>query len=416
MHQTRWFPTGVLALVSLSCGACGSEPPSNNVSSTVRDSAGVTIVENGAAAPTRWVVDSLPVLILGANEEDENQALFRVTGAVILRDGRTVVVQSSPPMLRWYDDGGQFLFGTGRPGGGPGEFGPGEGAWIAELWVLPGDSIATWEHPARRMQVFDPSGDYVRSVVLELPAGMPERSYPQMVGRLTDGFVVSLNTFSEPGSVGELVREPLPYHRYAADGQHLGELVTLPGLMSFTSTFRFPDGQERRLRGRPPFSKPPVTLTRGDQFYYSSSDIHEITLFDTLGSVEAFIRQSLEPVVVTSDHIETYKAFRMETAPDDPDQRRQWQESLDTAPYPPSFPSYRRFRVDRTGMVWAQRYPAPGTDASTWSVFDETGIWTADVEIPASWNIQEIGADYVLAVLRDEFDVETVHRFPLARR
>ena len=93
------------------------------------------------------------------------------------------------PMVRWYDRSGEYQTGTGRAGGGPGEFGGGESAWITTMWALAGDSVATWEHPPRRMQVFSPAGEFVRAVVLDIPADMPPRSYPQIVGRIDNGFI-----------------------------------------------------------------------------------------------------------------------------------------------------------------------------------------------------------------------------------
>src|SRR5262245_17257331 len=95
-------------------------------------------------------------------------------------------------MLRWFDTTGAFLYGTGRSGGGPGEFTGSEGAEIARLWLLPGDSIASWEHQLRRMQVFDPAGKYVRTLSMPLPDSQPHAAYPNGAGLWGRGLFIIL--------------------------------------------------------------------------------------------------------------------------------------------------------------------------------------------------------------------------------
>jgi hypothetical protein len=161
----------IIAIGLAAACTAGSDAPEPVI---VRDSAGIRIVENyTAAGPHPWRVDAEPVVEIGADENDSTQLLFRVSGALLLSDERIVLSHGPAPMVRWYSPDGVFEAGTGRPGGGPGEFGGGEGAWIMDLWALPADSIGTWEHQPRRMQVFDPAGRHVRQVVLELPRTCP---------------------------------------------------------------------------------------------------------------------------------------------------------------------------------------------------------------------------------------------------
>src|SRR5262245_35978726 len=95
--------------------------------------------ENPAPAPgaiPQWTVSDKPVIEIGANEQDANQALARVASAIRLSNGQIVVASGTPPMLRWFDQQGRFVRGTGRAGGGPGEF-SGEGGFIVAPWRLP---------------------------------------------------------------------------------------------------------------------------------------------------------------------------------------------------------------------------------------------------------------------------------------
>ena len=381
----------------------------------VRDSAGIRIVDNAAPMSSAWSVDPNPSTEIGGDEADSTQLLFAVAGAVGLTDGRIVVAHGPAPMVRWFDASGAYVTGTGRPGGGPGEFGGGESARISMLWPMAGDSVATWEHAPRRMQVFSPGGRFVRAVVLDLPPDMPVRAYPQLVGRLDGGFVAFLITPRQPGVMGEVVREPVTYIRYLDDGTYAGEIATLPGFTSYTYEYETPDGRQIPVNGRPPFAKLPSAWPGEDRLYYGSAEQYEIAVYDSMGSVEMLIRKPVPNQPVTAQLIDIYKTTTMAGAPDDPAQRRLWDQMINRAPYPEAFPAYRRLRVDRLGALWVQGYNLPGADSVTWSVFDRDGQWLSDVTIPEPWQVLDIGADYLLLLVRDELDIERVRRHSLVR-
>jgi len=174
--------SGVLALV-VAVQACG-DPQASAEAYSVSDSAGIHIIVNRLPLKPvgTWAVSHAPTVLVGSDESDEMHNLHRVAGAVVLSDDRIVVAHGPEPMLRWYSPDGEFLIGAGRPGGGPGEFGDGEGAWIYAVWPLEGDSVATWEHGPRRMQVFDPEGRYARYLVIDLPPDMPVGTIPRWQG------------------------------------------------------------------------------------------------------------------------------------------------------------------------------------------------------------------------------------------
>jgi len=408
----RAIRSGIAILAASACG----DPATRAEPVEVKDSAGVRIVVNGApVSPSAWTAELEPTLEIGADETDTTQILFQVTGALVLSDDRIVVSLGTTPMLRWFDATGRFLNGTGRPGGGPGEFGP-DRAWISDLWPLSGDSVATWEHNTRRMQVFDSNGRYARAVVLDVPPDLPISAYPQILGRLDNGFVSFVSPPSQLGPVGEVRRDSLRYVHYAADGTFTRELARLPGFTYFAMRWRLPDGRETKTEGRPPYARLPVAWASGSTFYYGSNDRYEVTLYDTAGDLKLLIRKPTPNRPVTPEAIQTYKDDAMARAPDDPSTRRQWEESINEAPYPDSLPAYRRLRADRDGMIWIQDYDLPGADTTAWSVFDATGRWVSELALPADWQIMDIGASYILVLVRDDLGVERVRRHHLSRR
>ncbi len=228
-RASQGVPVPLAIAVILCACADSTDCPETAV---VRDSAGIAIVENSAPVLPRnsWSVLREPSLDIGGDENDEMQNLYQVAGSVQLSDGRIVIAHSPPPMLRWYGPDGRFLTGTGRPGGGPGEFGTGESAWISTLWSMEGDSISTWEHSARRMQVFDPQGRFGRSIVLDLPPDMPVQTYPQIAGRSNVGFIAFLVPSSGLGPLGSTKRDALIYLAYGPDGSFSRRFGRIPGL------------------------------------------------------------------------------------------------------------------------------------------------------------------------------------------
>jgi hypothetical protein len=73
-------------------------------------------------------------------------------------------------------------------------------------------------------------------------------------------------------------------------------------------------------------------------------------------------------------------------------------------------------RVDRVGMLWVEDCSPPGTDSTTWSIFDQEGRWLSDLTVPEGWQILDIGSEYILVLVRDELDVERVRKHALHRR
>jgi hypothetical protein len=407
----------ILAFVVPAACSSVSHPAGEPV---VRDSAGIRIIESSAPMlppEKRWSVGSEPLVEIGANEADSMQILNQVEAAIRLGDGGIVVANSAPPALRWYDQNGAFLLGAGRYGQGPGEFDGGEGTiWIHSLWLLSGDSIATWEHSRRRMQVFDPQGRYVRSVVIDLPPGMHRLAYPQMAGRMAGRFVAFLlDERTAEGALGSLRRDSVAFILYTSEGRFAKRIDRLPGFTRYIG--EIPDRMGRKLRTvlSPPFAPSFAAWPQGDRFFYGDTERGEVAVYDTTGTLRQLVRRQGPRRAVTPEMIEQFRKSRLATVGTDPARLRQFEEQFRAVPFPDTLPAYRSFRVDRSGMLWVQEYQPRGAPSVTWSVFDPDGRWTTDVTVPGSWEILDIGRDYLLTRETNELDVERVRMYRLTR-
>ena len=82
-----------------------------------------------------------------------------------------------------------------------------------------------------------------------------------------------------------------------------------------------------------------------------------------------------------------------------------------------TFPAYSDIQTDALGYLWVEEFELPGADAhgKVWTVFDPDGQALGFVETPEDLRIFEIGADYVLGLVTDAFDVETIQLWSLTR-
>jgi hypothetical protein len=119
---------------------------------------------------------------------------------------------------------------------------------------------------------------------------------------------------------------------------------------------------------------------------------------------------------VTPETIELYKAGRRASLGPNPAVRRSVEEEIASAPYPDSLPAYRMLQLDREGNLWVQSYvPRGSKDPTGWSVFNAEGRWVTDISLPSSWQVADIGRDYILTIETNELGVEMVRMYKLSR-
>jgi hypothetical protein len=123
MRDSSSLLTGRFAVAALLTSiACAGGSDARDAT-TVRDSAGVAIVDNDVAALTDVCgIGDRPEITIGAADAGPDYELYRVFGASRLSDGRIVLVNQGSQQLRFYDAAGRFLDAVGRAGRGPGEF------------------------------------------------------------------------------------------------------------------------------------------------------------------------------------------------------------------------------------------------------------------------------------------------------
>ena len=371
---------------------------------TVRDSAGVRIVENTVPAwgGAEWSLSPEPILSIGQQDGDAAYLFHGVLRALQLSDGRIAVANQGSSEIRFFDAEGRFLSGVGGEGDGPGEF-----RLMSLVWRLPGDTIVVSD--SRGLTVLDPRGGYVRTIQIDLTdSGL--RAQP--VGRLDDGTILGLSGSLAgigPPRAGALVRDTMRFHRFDADGTYGRELVSFPG----TDLWGYAAGATTTWR-RVPFSAFPAWAAAGEHLYIGSGRANEIALWNAAGSRERIIRWPAGSGSVTAEHIAQYRDHLLASTTT-PDARRRVEAMLAEVPMPDSLPATGEVSIliGDDGSIWVEAYRPPWETRREWFVFSNEGIWLGSVRPPAGFAIHDVGARFVLGGWRDALGVEYVRMYEL---
>jgi len=406
MSRVWWAHTKPLVAAAgvtlMSVTAACNRAPSARASSTVRDSAGIQIVESTAPAwgkEEAWRVDSEPILTIGVSEGPEEYQLFRAFSPLRTSRGEIAVVNSGSLELRFYNLEGRYLRAVGRKGGGPGEF-----AMMSELWRSGEDSLVVFDFGNNRLSVHGIDGSFGRTMRLEQVTA----ATPLPRGVFADGSILAFWHLVSSGPTAEgMQRIPRMYGIWNADGAFIDSLARLPG----SETFSVRVGAEQSVSTGRPFGRQPVVVAGGDRWYYGPSDRYEIEVRAMDGTLERLIRRPIPNRPVTdaliAERERRVREFRAERGITSG-------TPFDDIPYPADMPPYEELRLDAGGHLWVAYYRLEG-EPIRWAIFDPEGRWLGDVETPSGGRVWDIGDDYILGVWQDEMDVQQIRMYRLVR-
>lgn len=389
----------LLPLFAFACVAGDSGSPAI----VQRDSAGIAIVENeiGNGSTATCTIDAEPTVTIGETGGAPEYELYRVFGAGRLGDGRIVLVNQGSQEIRFYDAHGVFLHRAGRAGEGPGEFRD-----AFQMWVLPGDTVWVGDYRPWQFQIFGPDGDWVRTV-------RPRPEYinpPAVMAVLHDGHSL-LGDRTHPTGNGdfELLRVPVVLH--GPDGTQVDTLGTYPH-----GRWGQVDDDPRSIITYPLFESFLSVGGSGNRIAIGHASEPSVSLHELQdGEVKLtrIVRWTTGDRAVSSHHIDAARRAAAERGEGlGPEERRLFVDPLVSPDRPVAdrFPAFSALHVGRDGRLWVREYARPdAADAGRrWIVFDTDGALQCTALMPEIDRILELGTDYVLALQRDELDVERV--------
>lgn len=384
-----------LALAGLLFGCAGERAPGIGIS--VRDSAGVRIVENRAADQV-WRIGSEPLFTIGWDLE--GPAFTWPQSGWILPDGGALIGESGEGAIYRVAPDGSVTDRWGRKGEGPGEYQV--VAWISTV----GDSILAYDSRLARATVLDSSG----TVLETLP--FPVSLLYAFSGHMADGRIL-LTAGRGYGGASEVrqewVFETQPVLSASLSGEVLDTVAELPHLRRWHGS-----------RGAPP--GPIMVQGNGggfaDGFAWVRSDEREVRWYDPEGRLRQVARWVEEPTFLspeTRDRLaQAVEEYDRSQGADEgfiSARVRELEEGMDRHEGP--LPYWSFSHVDRFGNAWLSDYRLPVGPPEAWRVVRRDGTYHGWVDVPGL--ILDTTDDRLLVVQFDDLDVAGVAMFELIK-
>jgi hypothetical protein len=414
-----------------------------------RDSAGVQILEVTPTTwppPEVWTVGTSPTLSVGVRDGDPEYELHQVRGAMGLPTGGVVITEFGS-RLRYYDAQGTHVTTLDRAG-----HGPGEAESFFGLQPYRGDSlmittgVMIGRESLTQLMILSSDGAYGRNVQMWYPGGIAREDPGTWIGlfvtgglaSLADGSLLRVGSTWLPfrGSAGDILSGEAALMRFTPDAVLLDTIATVS-----TSVFEYRPSQPRPYElvlDEPeflPLRTREMRVYKGDGARFAV-DILEVATEESGNIPAGRLVQShriLVPAIPTTEDsreayiapvIEIFEGGGTEAA------KAAYRERLEGLMSPDSLAMVQDLRVDPDGNIWFEMYHPPGADSrrtarergvsiesgpSPWVVIDEAGRLLGTVMTPAGLEILEIGRDYILGIVHDEFTVQYIRKYPLLK-
>ena len=425
---------GVILAVVTSMPGCDPAPgdesaPAEPPTFTVRDSAGIEIVENHAPeyAPGEfWTIDPEPEFVLGgANTlgepaHDSAQLIWRVKGLARVEDGRVAVLSSEGKQIMLFEPSGELSVIIGGPGEGPGEF-----IHPLAFQYLPPDTLVVWDAFLTSIDYFDTGGNLLKERTLDhgrlwehgvdaelLRLPLPDGSFLAAVQDSTvNDSPDDCSGFTVRGVSVAMMGSPLRVEGETVPGEELLRIDDAYAAHSFGCAQYY--SNQLAVGGDPPL-------------VYISNDHTEIHQRSLDGTLSRIIRRTTGPPPVTR------RAWRAESEHlarnSEMWGRSPRTEDDEPVPRTEEYPAVEAILADAEGYLWVKEWSASESGIpDQWSVFSPEGRWlgilpfppnpaSPDLEVcgksgPACW----VGKDYFVIVRQDELGVERVEGYRIRR-
>ena len=405
----RVVPVLVAAAGVCACGGGGADGGSGDWGGTIRDSAGIAIVENPEAglweAGGGWTVSE--VLRIGTSGADADYQFGQITGIAELADGRIAVFDTQGQEMRLYSADGAYLQTIGGPGSGPGEFGLGAGP----ILVGPGDTLVVPDVTNQRVNRFAPDGEPLGSFPLNFASGIPMAWLDTQGGEI----VTQMRAMAFPGQArptSENAGNDVLVRRRTD-----GTVIDTALVVKSGGTFQLGDGA-----GSIEFFAPePVWALTEDGVMYGVTDDYRFFVYGPDGALARIISRPFESRAVAGED-QQYLIDAMARIWEDFGVPPPAIEQLrGTIGFAETYPAYALLRGGPEGSIWVQRLrdlgamtveerenfnPMLGFGSPTWDVFDAEGRYMGRVEMPDRFQPIRFEDDRIYGVWTDDLDVQ----------
>lgn len=415
-------PSLILAAVLVAAGCrADANVLSTHESTSVRDSAGVQIVESHRQQwneQTQWGVDTVPVLDIGGSPDDTSRQFSGIGGVHRMPSGNIGVLDFASYSLRFFSDDGTPLGRAGRRGSGPGEFSP---SYRPHSFTCRGDTI--YVPMLGRILAFADPGGFVREFAPAPRVGV----FPSVLGCNGERLVAWTQYAPDPRREGAYPMMGM-LSSYNLAGEYSDSIGEFP--MEDQTWRRGPEGMGyrptpygRRLRFA--ISESSLATGNGDSF--------QIELRDLAGALRQVLRAPHLQRPLDQKEIHRFRELVLP----DPGVSRDLDTMLTARNMPATIPAFSALLFDTVGNLWVREYDFADATAffdralsrriggsgqrtmrvptHRWHIFDSRGSLLGPLTLPRNFDLREVGDDWILGVWRAEDDVEHVRMYRLVR-
>ncbi|TVP59446.1 MAG: hypothetical protein EA351_01530 [Gemmatimonadales bacterium] len=354
-------------------------------------------------AQATWEVSDRPALVIGTEAGPPFSVFHDIRGVVTAEDTLVVVADGESRELRIFNSSGDFVEAFGGRGDGPREF-------RAIDWVdRCGDAaIVVYDLYRRRVTKWDAQGILLDGFNVE--STEPSRPAYALSCGPSEGFAV----VGWPDVLSYRVGQG-PYRPdtnvgiVGPDGRLEKVLATVPGSERYRyESEGFSDGPRR-------LGKTTIARMGAGGVFVGTGDSYEIEVFRADGGSFTFGKPQ-ESLEFTREMLEVWQNSLLSRVP--PGDRAVARRTLARLEMPETLPAYADFRFDGLGLLWVARFPVPGQNRNEWDVWrisESDGVHIASIQVPRSFQVMEIGFDYLMGVDTDSLGIQRIHRYRLSR-
>lgn len=411
-----------LLLAGFMSAACSSGGQGGSMAEwvAVYDTIGDTVVVRTLSGSIwRDTADLVPEVSIGMFDGPEEYIFGDVVSLAVGPDGTIYVMDRQVPALRVYEPDGTYRTTFGREGEGPGEYKRPDGG----LNVLADGRVVLKDPSNARIQVYSPQGEALDTWRIRGNFNTSRRMVVDRKDRVHPLILLDPEASVTDWRTGLVQISP--------DGMP-GDTLEIPDTPweepDIVATHETEDGGTNMSVNSVPFgpNEHAVLSPRG-YFIHAITTEYALTLLRTDGPALR-IEKEFTPVAVSAGERDEEEAGAIKSMRyTDPNWR--W----NGPPIPDVKPPFSRFYAGEDGTVWvavhqpAKRMEDPTFDPTDpdalpdewrepllFDVFDEDGSYLGAVRAPDGFSgyPQPIFTrDWVLGVVRDEFDVQTVVKF-----
>jgi 6-bladed beta-propeller len=395
-----------LALVLPLLAACGHSGASS-WAGTISDSAGVAVVQNPTegmwGAGQGWTVQE--TLSIGEMGGDEHYQFGQIAGVDVDATGNVYIADQQARDVRVYDATGKYVRTIGKPGSGPGEFGP----QISGLEVV-GDQIFVPDIGNQRLSRFSLEGGALGDTHIDFAQAIPARWDEMPAGRLVAQLRHIAFTGPATAPTGDAIRA-------VQDDGAFGDTV---GMLPPGETITMSGGRMQVKMFQP---EPIWDADESGEMVSGRNNEFRVEVRDAAGAVTRIVTRPSTPRPVTERDKKVIldalrEVYKRAGAPP-----QAVEQALSLFQFADNYPAFASLALGPQGSIWAQRvrtgdeltggaqggtFDVQDMGSTEWDVFEADGKYLGTVTFPGRFQPVRVLGDRFYGIAKDSLDVQSM--------